>query len=115
MKLSEETIEAIKLAEWLRQNHPELPFFHIAGERKCSPQYGAILKRMGVRAGVADYFFPRGNMTKKGAWLELKTITGKPSPAQREFMRDMVSEGYDFMFAYGSDEAIALIRDFYSI
>jgi len=109
-----EQVEQIKVAEWLRQC-TDLPFMHIGNERRCSPQQGALLKRMGIRAGVSDIFLPRGNGQFKGLWLELKTETGRPSPAQRTFLDDMRNEGYEGVFAYGANDAIALIREFYSI
>ncbi len=114
MKLGAETIEQIKVVNWIRQC-TTLPVLHIAGERKCSPQYGAILKRMGTRAGVSDIFIPRAVDGYHGAWIELKTITGRATPAQIAFLEDMEKEGYHTAIAYGAEQCIAIIRDFYSI
>ena len=113
--IGEESVEQIKIVEWLRQCHPDIPFMHFAGERKCSPTYGRLLKRMGVRPGVSDLFFPRGNQTSKGLWLELKSATGKPTNIQLDFLTSMMSEGYLGIVCYGSKQAIDAISLFYGI
>lgn len=112
--LGKEKIEHIKIAEWLKQC-TNIPFLHIANERMTSAQHHKLLKRMGVRAGVSDFFFPRSNNYYKGLWLELKSLDGKPSQMQTEFINDMLDEGYYATFAYGASEAILIIKYFYSI
>jgi len=95
--------------------HYKLPFFHFAGERVCSPVYGAMLKRKGSKAGVSDCFFPRGNGTFSGLWLELKSAKGRLSEHQVSFMQLMTNEGYQCHTAYSFDEAELMIRAFYNI
>ncbi len=109
-----ESIEQIKVAEWIKQC-TNLPFMHIANERRTTPQHGAILKRMGVRAGVSDIFIPRANKTCHGLWIELKVGKNKPSPSQLEFINEMLTEGYGAFVAYGAEEAILIIKSFYNI
>jgi hypothetical protein len=112
--VNREAIEQIKVAEFVKQC-TDLPFIHIANERRTSPQQGALLKRMGVRAGVSDIFIPRANQYYHGLFIELKTLTGKASPAQKQFVRDMIAEGYEAVFAYGAEDCIAIIKEFYGI
>lgn len=114
MKLGKEQIEQIKLREWVIQC-TDLPFLHIANERTCTPQHGAILKRMGVLKGVSDVFIPRANKTCHGLWIELKVGKNKPSPTQLEFGNEMLEEGYGFYVAYSSEEAILMIKSFYGM
>jgi hypothetical protein len=113
MQINAEGIEQIKVVEYLKQKHPKIPFIHIANERQCDVVYGRILKRMGVRKGVSDLFFPRSNKTFKGLWIELKTPTGKVSPSQLEFINEMIEEGYAAHVAYGAEEGIKMIKNFY--
>ena len=112
--MNDEAVEQLKVVEWLKQT-TDLPYFHFAGERRCSPQTGAFLKRMGVKAGVSDLFLPRGNAAHKALWLELKTETGRASMAQMKFMREMRLENYACEIAYGSEEAIFYIKSFYGM
>jgi hypothetical protein len=100
--------------EWVIQN-TDLKFFHFANERQCSAQYGSLLKRMGVTAGVSDIFLPKGNDTFKGLWIELKVGKNKATPAQLDFINDMIAEGYSACVAYGAEEAILMIRQFYGL
>jgi len=114
MKINPEAIAQIQVVEWIK-NCTDLPVIHIAGERKCSPQYGALLKRMGSRSGCADLFIPRANGKYHGSFFELKTLKGKPTANQIKFLDEMNSEGYFSMVVYGADEAIETIKTFYSL
>lgn len=109
-----EDIEQIKVVEFVKQC-TDLPVIHIANQRTTSPQHGAMLKRMGVRPGVSDLFFPRSNRIHSGLWLELKTLKGRPTQLQIDFIVDMIKEGYAAKVCYGAEHAIALIKDFYSL
>ncbi len=112
--MGEESIEQIKVINWIRQC-TNLPVMHIGNERKCSPQYGQMLKRLGTRAGVSDLFFPRSNGKQHGLFVEMKSKKGKPTKTQLEFINEMINENYGGVVAYSSDEAILIIKSFYSI
>jgi len=112
--MKQEDIEQIKLCEWLK-NRTDLPFFSIANQRKCNPQYGNLLKRMGVRAGVSDLMLPRSTNEYHGTFIELKTTSGKLSPLQQEFLDDMNKEDYAAVCCYGADAAIAFIQTIYNL
>lgn len=114
MRINSESLEQIKVCEWLRQC-TDLPFFHIPNERKSSPQQGAILKRMGVVSGVSDLMIPRATKSTHGTFIELKSSTGRPSPAQTKFLAAMHRENYSVHVAYGAEEAINIIRTLYEI
>lgn len=111
---SAEDVQQIIVMEWVR-NRTNLPVIHVANQRQTSPQHGMLLKRMGVRPGVSDMFFPRSGLTAKGLWVELKTKTGKMTPLQIDFLEQMIEEGYAAEVAYGAEEAITKIKKFYDI
>ena len=113
MRVGKEIIEHIKVAEYLR--HKKIPFYHFANEGKRGYQNASLLRKMGFRAGVSDLFMPRHNLQYSGLWIELKTITGVVSPSQKEFLETMIEEGYAGCVAYGADEAISIIDQFYEI
>ncbi len=116
--LGKETHEQLALFEWIRL-HPKIaPYaMHIANERKSSPQYGALLKRMGVRAGVSDIFVaiasPCGNY--HGLWIELKAGKNKPTTSQLQFIADMINQGYCAKVCYGAEESIKVIKEYLNI
>jgi hypothetical protein len=89
--------------------------FHFANERRCSIQYGVMLKKKGVVAGVVDCFFPRSNDEFKDMWLELKSKGKKPTELQRQFMRDRELEGSYATWTDNFDRAKEIILSFYSI
>src|ERR1700679_545756 len=99
---------------WVKQC-TDLPVFHIANERLCSPQHGLILQKLGVRSGVSDLFFPRSNGKAHGLFIEMKSKKGKPTDSQLDFMCEMITENYNCFIAYSSDEAILIIKSFYSL
>lgn len=110
--LGKEQIEQIKVYEFVKQC-TDLPFIHIANERRTAPHKGLILKRMGVTKGVSDIFIPRATKNYHGTWIELKTDEGKPTPHQLDFIQQMIKEGYYGQICYGADEAILLIKSLY--
>jgi hypothetical protein len=109
-----EDIEQIIVIEFVKQI-ALVPVIHIANQRQTSPQHGAMLRRMGVLAGASDLFFPRGNQYYSGLFIEIKTKTGKPTPLQSKFLDDMRKERYMATVAYGSQDAINCIVDFYNL
>jgi hypothetical protein len=114
MKVGPEDIEQIKVCEFVKQC-TDLPFIHTANERRCSPQQGAFLKRKGVLAGVADIFIPRAHGKYHGLFIELKTLKGKPTPAQIKFLDNMNKEKYFALVCYGAEETIETIKTFYNL
>lgn len=112
--MKNEGAHQIVVHEWVK-NNTTLPFIHIANERRCSPQRGSLLRKMGVKAGVSDIFIPRANDIYHGLWIELKDVGGRLSTAQSNFIQQMLDEGYFAEVAYGSSAAIQIIKIFYDI
>src|SRR5579859_892158 len=106
MKIGHEDSELIAIMDWVRLKRFEDFIFHIAGERKCSKAYGAILKRKGHKAGVSDIFIARASKGLNGAWIELKIKPNKLTLKQAEFLTNMWQEGYGTYVAYSAEEAI---------
>lgn len=83
-----ETKLHICVAEWLMGACSHVLWTHPANQGR-SPQEGAKLKKMGVRAGVADLIFWHEG---KFMAIELKTESGM-SPVQKEFKRRFEQAG----------------------
>jgi hypothetical protein len=111
--IGNEDVMQMLTVNWLRQC-TDLPFWHTANERQTSAQHGLKLKKMGVLSGVSDLIFPRGNSTFKGLVLELKVKPNKPTKSQIQFQEMMIEEGYACFICYSYDEAIQVIKAFYS-
>jgi len=111
MSLKAEQIDHINLVNWFHHDFPELAddFHHFANERKCSYEEGRILKRMGVKRGVADFFLALPVSGKSGLWIELKVGKGKLSPEQRKFLLRKLARGYEAVAVWGEDAAKEVI------
>lgn len=107
--------EQIALFRWVAKMlqvgmYPELRLlFHIANERRCTPAQGAMLKKMGVRKGVPDLCLPVPRRGYHGLYIEMKSIKGRPTKEQKEWMRELIRQGYDASICYGAKEAIEKI------
>lgn len=113
-----EYTEQCTLLEWCAWASGEIPeldlLYAIPNGEKREKRTGARLKRMGVKAGVPDLFWPVARRGKHGLYLELKAdATRKPTPAQIEMGRRLIQQGYTVMVAYGWEQAAAFLLDYY--
>lgn len=104
----------ISLVHWARM-HPLIKdiFLHINNEGRRSPQYALLLRRLGMVAGVSDFFLPLPTLSRDycGLWLELKRSKGAHlSDKQKWWLDTMNDNGYYAVDAYGLDNAIATIE-----
>ena len=107
MALKPEQIDHINTVNWFHYQFPDLgdDFHHFANERQCSVQAGRILKRMGVKKGVPDFFLGLPYGGYHGLWIELKVGKGKLSPEQAEFLVRKNQRGYLAVCVWGFDSA----------
>jgi hypothetical protein len=114
MALQPEQIEHINIVNWFNHNFPQFKddFHHFANERRCSIQHGRILKRMGVKKGVADFFLAVPARGYAGLWIELKVGKGKLSTEQSEFLHRKNSMGYQAVAVWGFDAATEIIKSY---
>ena len=90
----------------------KIPVVHIANEGKRSVAYAARLKRIGMRKGFPDLFIPIASGGHHGLFIELKSMTGRLTPAQKWWLAELNHEGYRAVMCRGSDEAIDVIRKY---
>lgn len=83
-------------------------WFAVPNGEYRSKRTGAKLKRMGVRAGVADFALtlPGG----QSAYLELKSQKGRLSPSQKDFKRDCEAAGAYFAVADSPEQVEGVLR-----
>lgn len=107
-----EQVDHINTINWFKHEYPELDedFHHFANERRCTPQEGRLLKRMGVKKGVADFFLALPMDGKAGLWIELKVGTNKPSKEQEAFLKRKASRGYEVACVWGTEAAREIIK-----
>lgn len=112
-----EQIEHINIVNWFNYQYPELQedFHHFANERRCSVQQGRILKRMGVKKGVSDFFLALPCGGYHGLWIELKVRKGKLSKEQINFLDRKTMRGYMAVAVWGYAAALAAIEAYLRI
>lgn len=103
---------------YIRLQYPDVLAFHVANERKTSPQAGAKLKKKGVLAGVADilifrrkhdpHFQPLPRMFF-GLAIELKVGKNKQTPSQLKFQKMITNESWKYVVCYDFDTAREII------
>ena len=95
--------------------------YHVPNGGKRGKVEAAILKGMGVRAGVSDLHIPvpvlhrplRGDEAL-GLWIELKAGKGRLSQAQADWIRYMHTLGYDAHVIDNLDRGMELLRNYNS-
>lgn len=109
-----EQIAHINTVNWFKHEFPELEedFHHFANERKCSYYEGKILKHMGVKKGVPDFFLAFPQNGKCGLWVELKVGKNKPSKEQYEFLERKAARGYECAWVTGMEAAQLVIKSY---
>jgi len=89
---------------------PELQFlFHIPNEGRRSFAAASVLKAMGLRRGVWDYFLPVSRQSRHGMWIEMKALKEKLTPEQEVWGVAMRAQGYETKVCYSWAEAAAEI------
>lgn len=73
------------------------------------------LKAEGVLAGVSDLVVPFPSKGFNGAYIEVKTLKGKPSEKQTTFINEMKARGYYATFVYGVRDAIDTIDEYLGV
>jgi hypothetical protein len=85
----------------------DLFFLHVPNGGYRHPREAAILKGLGVRAGVPDVLAIKGG---QAYGLELKADTGRTTPEQQRTLEAMAKAGTIVAVAYGLDAALAQLE-----
>lgn len=100
--------------DWICKVQPSLRnhTIKIHNEGKCSEFVGAKLNAQGRLTGASDLFFAWPTSSYYGLFIEMKSMTGKPTQAQLVFIDRMNRVGYYACVANGADAAINIIKDY---
>ena len=107
-----EAQEQIAVIDWIRLQHNWLlaHTIYIMNERKSSIHVGALHNRMGRLRGASDLFLAWPTSDYYGLFIELKSLSGKPTIEQKAFIKRMSLVGYYSCICYGAEEAIEVIK-----
>ena len=93
-------------------NLPENALFAIPNGGRRDVIEASHLKAEGVRSGIPDLFLAAPSGKMHGLFIEMKSMIGKASPEQIAFISYAQSQDYVAFVAHGSDQAIAMIKDY---
>lgn len=91
---------------WFRRQYPRLArvLFAVPNGGARSRVTAAILKAEGVVAGVADLLLLVPSGQYHGLCIEMKTRRGRQQPTQKEWQREVESQGYKYTVCRSVDE-----------
>ena len=116
---SEEDEQAtlFRWAEWNTCTFPELKLmFHVPNEGKRSIQRGAMMRRIGLKAGVPDICLPVPRGIWHGMFIEMKRQKGGTlGDSQREWIEALTKQGYYCIVARGWEVAAKEIQEYLQI
>ena len=94
--------------------HPQAAskLFHIPNGGHRNPVTASLLKNIGVRAGVSDYFLAMPIALYAGLWIEVKSEKGSVSDLQRYWIESMRDEGYAAAVTYGYPDTIEVFDSY---
>ena len=104
-KTTERDIHCAVADHLKRRAKPGVVYFHVPNAPR-SAVTGAILKRMGMLAGVSDFILFHA---KELFALELKAPGGRPTETQLEFQSRVRNAGGHAVVAEGLDEALGCL------
>lgn len=105
---TEEAIHRAVVELLARAARPGVAWTHMPAGEARAKGVGGKLKGMGVQAGWPDIVLVRAGRL---FGLELKTPTGRVSPAQRTAHASLSAAGAIVRVCYGLDPAIETLRD----
>lgn len=116
---SSETEEQKIVIRWARVMQSRLPalgnLYHVPNEAKRSRQTAAVLKSMGLSAGVPDLILDYPMGAYHGCRIELKHGANKPSKHQIDWLNRLQDAGYFVAVCYESDAAIRVLEKYLTL
>jgi len=115
VRIGPEDGEAISFMQELEVRYPEIypHVFHVPNETRTHIATAKRLKRMGVRAGVPDYFIAVPVHGFHGLFIELKAVDrGSCTDHQKEWLSRLALQGYSTTVAYGAADAIWVLTEY---
>jgi len=104
-------VALFKWAAFAKVQYPELKLmFAIPNGGKRHKAVAAKMKREGAKAGVLDIFLPVARHGYHGLFIEMKAPKGKLTDLQKDWLKDLIGQGYFCQAAYSCDEARKILE-----
>jgi hypothetical protein len=100
--------------KWFRLQYPQHVIFAIPNGGNRNAVTGAMLKRTGVLAGVADLCVLHANKHHHGLYVELKVGRNKQTGTQIDFQQACYREGYAYTVLNNIDDFMLVINYYFA-
>lgn len=109
-----EQMALFRWAELQAGRWPELKMlFHIPNGGSRGKAEAGRFRAMGVKSGVPDLFLPVARGPYHGLFVEMKrTRGGRVSPEQREWIQELIMQGYAVVICHGWEDAAQVIGQY---
>ena len=123
MAKSKESIEHIKVVDWIKANeeqHPELLTIYHVPNSFFGTNFGVVqwLKKLGMRKGIYDLIVPIAKHNYCSYWIEFKT-PGKKLTAEQKQIPIIINTYSDlpvkYEVFYDAESCIASIKEYLSL
>jgi hypothetical protein len=111
MKFSESKLQS-ECVKWFRLQYPNVTIFAIPNGGNRDAITGAIMKREGALAGVADLFVMKPSSSFCGLFIEMKIGKGKQSDKQLDFQQKALASGYQYKVITSIDQFIKDVKEY---
>ena len=112
-KEAQEQAAVFEWAAWAAKRTPELNLlYHVPNGGSRNVVEAVHLKQQGVKSGVPDLVLPVARGKYHGLYIELKTLRGRVSDTQKQWLDALRNQGYAAIVCRGADETIAMIAKY---
>jgi hypothetical protein len=101
--------------KWFRYQYPAFVLFAIPNGGQRNAITGALLKKTGTLAGVADLFLMRGGIGYNGLFIEMKVGKNKQTDTQKEFQKSCWKNNYKYAICRSFDEFMEVVDSYLDV
>ena len=111
--MNEEYLQS-EVIRYIKLKYPKVRYCASLGGIYTTPRGGAKAKRTGYSRGFPDLQITEARGSYFGLFIELKTLKGRPTLVQKEWIKDLKSRGYAAYICKGIDETMETIDAYMS-
>ena len=110
-QMSEERLQT-EVINWIKEKHPSVRYCASLGGIYTGPRQAIKAKRTGYSRGFPDLQICEARGGKFGLFIEIKTIKGRATEAQKEWIEDLNLRGYHAEICKGLPLVIKCIENY---
>lgn len=109
--MSEERLQT-EVINWIKEKHPGIRYCASLGGIYTGPRQAIKAKRTGYSRGFPDLQITEARGGYFGLFIEIKTIKGRPTSVQKEWIIDLERRGYYAEICKGLPAVVKCIDEY---